>query len=165
MRRSTTVETRMLDETREDARNADQKASVLLAAFGIAFGALLASQLQTDGWRPTSLTPAGGVLYTLGLVAGGIAVAASGAALWPRYQLDVSPRHGIAYWGHIAAFQTLADLDDALQRTPSRDALRTRHQLWQLSRLVLKKYRLIRASLGAAVVAALLLAIATVFIH
>lgn len=165
MRNSIAVETRMLDETREDARNADQKASVLLAAFGIGFGALLASQLQTDGWRPTSLSPAGGVLYTLGLVSAGIAVAAAGAAIWPRYQLDVSPRHGISYWGHVAAFRSLSDLDEALKRTPSRDALRTRHQLWQLSRLVLKKYRLIRISLSVAVLAAAFLALATIFIH
>ena len=165
MRRSTVVETQMLEETREDARSADQKASVLLAAFGIGFGALLASQLQADGWRPTLLSPAGGALYTLGLVLAGVAVAAASGALWPRYQLDVSPRHGISYWGHVAAFKSLADLDDALSRTPSRDTLRTRHQLWQLSRLVLKKYRLIRASLCTAALATALLVVATVFIH
>lgn len=48
---------RMFEEARADVTHADQKASVLLAALGIGFGAVLGGQLSA-GWDSSPVRPA-----------------------------------------------------------------------------------------------------------
>jgi hypothetical protein len=150
----------MLAETREDVKHADQKASLLLAAVGVGLGALLSSQLQPDAWRPSQLTAAAGAAYTLGLLLSATSVLTAGLAVWPRYDLHQKAQYGYTYWGHIAGYRTLAAFEKADTERHIDERARTRHQLWELSRLTLIKYRMIRTSLTSAGIAALALVIA-----
>src|SRR5664279_417920 len=70
---------RMLEEARADVIHADQKASVLLAALGIGFGAVLGGQLA-DGWDSSSLSRGGQSVWWAGVV---VAVLSSPYLLWP----------------------------------------------------------------------------------
>jgi hypothetical protein len=80
-------------------------------------------------------------------------------AVWPRFSaVDVS--EGIFYWGHVATFADLAALCEALDEQPTVEMDRTRHQLHKLSRIVQRKYNLVRAAMIAAGVSAFLFLIA-----
>ena len=86
-------------------------------------------------------------------------------AVWPRYVLDDSPKYGMTYWGHVAAFKELGSFEDALEKADLTSERRTNHQLWRLSRLVLLKYRLVRAALIFGAVSALALGAASIVIR
>jgi hypothetical protein len=154
----------MLAEARDDIKHADQKASVLLAALGIGFAAVVGGQLSA-GWDSASLSHFAQLIFWLGVVFAVASVAASGLAVWPRYTLDDSPQHGITYWGHIAAFERLAELEKVLDAQAETSKRRTTHQLWRASQLVLKKYRYVRMALVFGAIAGALLGLATVVIR
>ena len=59
---------RMLDEARADVIHADQKSSLLLAALGVGFGAVVGAQLQA-GWDSSILSLPGQISWWLGVVA------------------------------------------------------------------------------------------------
>jgi len=155
---------RMLEEAREDVKHADQKASVLLAALGIGFGAVVGGQL-TAGWDSSSLSACGQVVWWSGVVVAILAVAVSALAVWPRYKLDDRPKYGVTYWGHAAAFEDPHQLQAALDEQEVTSMARVSHQLWSLSRVVLKKYRFVRAALVLAGSSGLLLAIAAIIVR
>lgn len=155
---------RMLDEARADVLHADQKSSLLLAALGVGFGAVLGGQLQA-GWDSNTLSICGQVFWWVGVAAAIAAVGVSAWAIWPRYKLGDSPRYGITYWGHAAAFDNATELRDALKNQDVTSLDRTTHQLFMLSRLVLKKYRRVRAALILAGSAGLLMGAATILIR
>lgn len=155
---------RMLDEARADVVHADQKSSLLLAGLGVGFGAVVGGQL-TAGWDSSGLTVSGQIVWWLGVVSAIVAVGMSAWAIWPRYKLDDSPRYGITYWGHVAAFENATELRDALKDQEVTSLDRTAHQLFMLSRLVLKKYRRVRAALILAGSAGLLMGAATILIR
>lgn len=152
----------LLAEARDDVKHADQKASLLLAALGIGFGAIVGGQLSA-GWDSASLGVAGQFLFWMGVTAAVASVAGCAWAIWPRYDLSDEPRFGITYWGHVAAYKDLDHLRDALRVAYSAKA-RTEHQLWKISGLVLTKYRCIRAAIISAAAAAVLLFAAIVLI-
>lgn len=152
----------MLSETRDDLKNADQKAAVLLAALGVGFGAVIAGQIAGKFDSSTLQLP-GQIIWWVGVAAALAAVALAALAVWPRYNLNDSPEFGITYWGHIAAFQKLDGLEEALEEQDTTSARRTNHQLWRLSRSVLWKYRFVRASLVAAALGGATLGVATIF--
>ena len=154
----------MLDEARADVVHADQKASVLLAALGVGFGAVLAGQLSA-GWDSGSLTFAGQLLWWMGVASAALAVAASALAVWPRYRLERSPKYGVTYWGHVAAFADPKRLEQVLRNQEVSSLARTSHQLWMLARVVLRKYRYVKAALLLAGAAGLLLGLAAVVIR
>lgn len=158
------VAEQMLAEARDDVKHADQKASVLLAALGIGFGAVVAGQIEA-GWDSATLTPHGQVLFWIGVVAAIVSVGSCALAVWPRYSVDDSPLYGITYWGHVAAFKRLSELEDALDEQDGPDERRTRHQLWRVSKLVLVKYRYVRCALAAGAASGLLLCFATVVVR
>lgn len=140
------VEQIMLAEARADVVFADQKASMILAALGIGFGAVLAGLIAGD-WRPSQLAGAGEALWWVGAVAAIASLGCAAAAVWPRYSTKEAPQE-ISYWGHVAAFASVETFAAALDKTPVDRIHRTRHQLWRLSRIVRRKYRLVRASLS-----------------
>lgn len=146
-RESEARELRMLDEARSDVVHADQKASILLAALGVGFGLIVGGQFSGD-FDPGALSTVAGFVWWSGVASASIAIALAAAAVWPRYTLDDEPEYGITYWGHIADFPELSDLEDALDLEPPTSKVRTRHQLWRLSRLVLTKYRLVKLALA-----------------
>lgn len=154
----------MLDEARADVVHADQKSSLLLASLGVGFGAILGGQLEA-GWDPRVLSVTGQIVWWVGVVAAIAAVALATLAIWPRYTLTDQPEFGVTYWGHAAAFEGPGALRDALKKQDVTSLDRTTHQLFMLSRLVLRKYRYVRASLILGGSAGLLLGAATILIR
>ncbi len=155
---------RMLEEARADVVHADQKSSLLLAALGVGFGAVVGGQLQA-GWDSSTLSVCGQVLWWIGVAAAIVAVGMAACAIWPRYDLDDSPKYGVTYWGHVAALNGPAELKSTLKEQEVTSLDRTSHQLYMLSRLVLKKYRFVRAALILAGSAGLLMGAATILIR
>lgn len=138
----------MLDEARTEVAHADQKASMVMTVLGIGFAAVLGGLLAGD-WKPSSYAAPGEGLWWLGAVAALAAVICSACAVWPRYSAaDVAG--GIFYWGHVATFKTQKALSAALDAQPARESDRTRHQLHKLSRIVQRKYNLVRAAMACA---------------
>ena len=154
----------MLAEARDDVKHADQKASVILAALGIGFGAVLGGQLAGN-FDSGSFSCPGQVVWWAGVVIATGSVALSVLAVWPRFVLDDSPEYGMTYWGHIAAFKELSDFEDALDEADVTSQRRMNHQLWRLSRLVLLKYRFVRAALILGALSALALGTAAIVIR
>lgn len=135
----------MLQEARAEVALADHKASMVMTALGIAFAAILGGLLAGD-WKPSNYDASGECLWWMAAAVAVGAVTSAASAVWPRYTaVDVST--GIFYWGHVATFQTLEDLCDALDDQPNREGDRTRHQLHKLSKIVHRKYNLVRAAM------------------
>lgn len=154
----------MLAEARDDVKHADQKASVILAALGIGFGAVLGGQLAGD-FDSGEFSCPGQVVWWLGVALAVASVALAVLAVWPRYALDDSPQYGMTYWGHVASFEKLDDFERALAEADVSSVQRTNHQLWRLSRLVLLKYRYVRAALITGSAAAVALGTAAIVIR
>lgn len=154
----------MLAEARDDVKHADQKASVILAALGIGFGAVLGGQLAGN-FDSGAFSCIGQVVWWAGVLLAVGSVALAVLAVWPRYVLDDSPKYGMTYWGHVAAFKELDDFEAALDEADLTSERRTNHQLWRLSRLVLLKYRFVRAALILGAVSALALGAAAIVIR
>lgn len=154
----------MLIEARDDVKHADQKASVLLAALGIGYSAILGGQLSGN-WDSDSLSCVGQVAWWVGVVLAGFSVIAAALAIWPRYRIDAAPKYGITYWGHVAGFEDAGALRKSLETTKADPMERVTDQLWRLSRIVLLKYRYVRAALLLAGSGAILLSAAAVVIR
>lgn len=154
----------MLSEAREDVQRADQKASVLLATLGIGFAVVTAGQFAGN-FDLSKFSTCGQIIWWVGVVVATLSVALSALALWPRYRLNDRPEFGITYWGHIAAFKTLDDFDAALTAEGNPTNRRGRHQVWRLSKLVLAKYRSLRAAIVSGGAAGLLLALASIIVR
>lgn len=142
------VELSILAEARNEVGAADHKASMVLAVLGIGFGALLAGLLARD-WSPAELEPFGRVVWTVGALLAGGSVAAAACAVWPRFTVPPPSAH-VYYWGHVAAFASRDDLDETLDAHPPTLPARTRHQLYELSRIVARKYHWVRVAMRLA---------------
>lgn len=157
------VAERLLAEARADVVQADQKASLLLAALGVGFGAVVGGQLSA-GWSPSSLSMPGQIVCWAGVLLAIVGVAGAAIAVWPRYDLSRSAL-GITFWGHAAGEKSASDLQTKLETQASTEMSRTSDKLWRVSRLVLVKYRWLRLALIAAAAGALTTAIATIVVR
>lgn len=145
------TEEAMLAEARVEVSYADHKASMVLAALGIGFGALTGGLLAGD-WKPSDQGE-GELYWWIGLVLSVTAISCAAAAVWPRYPRRGGHRSlGVYFWGDVASMKSFEDLVEHLDDSPPSPGDRTRSQLWALSRIVATKYSLIR---GAFVLAAL----------
>lgn len=154
----------MLAEARDDIKQADQKASVLLASLGVGFGAILGGQLAA-GWSAASaLSAAGQVVWWAGVVLAVSATASAAGAVWPRYRSTDWRVYGVAYWGHVASFSSVETLAAALESQPNDDVGRVTFQLFRISNVVRHKYVLVRLAIGLAAAAGLLLAVAALLL-
>lgn len=142
------VELSILAEARNEVGAADHKASMVLAVLGIGFGALLAGLIARE-WSPAELSGAGRVVWALGALLAAGSVAAAASAVWPRFTVPAPPVE-IYYWGHVAAFDSRAALDATLETHPPGLPGRTRHQLFELSRIVARKYHWVRVAMRMA---------------
>lgn len=136
----------MLVEARAEVALADTKASILLAALGLGFSALFGGLIAGD-WDPSVLHGSRSIFWWTGALFAIGSVAVSAAAIWPRYSNSPGLHDEIYYWGHVAQYDTLAEFTDAVKDSDLTPAMRTRHQLWHLSRLVARKYLLVRIAL------------------
>lgn len=142
------VELAVLAEARNEVGAADHKASMVLAVLGIGFGALLAGLLARD-WSPAELDGVGQTLWWLGALLATGSVGAAASAVWPRF--TVPPRtDDVYYWGHVAAFDSRRELDETLDAHPPTLSARTRHQLFELSHIVARKYHWVRMAMRLA---------------
>ena len=142
------VELSILAEARNEVGAADHKASMVLAVLGIGFGALLAGLIARD-WSPAELDVAGRTVWYVGALLAAGSVGAAALAVWPRFTVP-PPSPQVYYWGHVAAFDSREALDASLDAQPPTLPARTRHQLYELSRIVARKYHWVRVAMRLA---------------
>lgn len=148
----------MLAEARNEVGAADHKASMVLAVLGIGFGALLAGLIARE-WSPHDLNMLGSIFWWAGASLAGLSVICAAGAVWPRFTLPHKTTE-VFYWGHVATFNSQRELETALDKHPPRLDDRTRHQLFELSRIVARKYQCVRAAMVLSAIAAPLFLIA-----
>lgn len=156
----------LLDEGREELVRADGKASILLGAGAIVFAALLAGALAGT-WTPYKLHhhPAAEVVFWIGLGIGMLGLILLGWAVLPKTR-HTGRRETLAYFGHVVMFREnryavrwetrrdrdrrgKAKLKSAIRAASAGRFDRTVDQVWTISHIVDRKYRLIRWALLA----------------
>ncbi|MGW2308708.1 Pycsar system effector family protein [Actinomadura luteofluorescens] len=137
---------KLLHGAREEVKQADAKASLLLAASGVAFGAILSAALAGSAKLSASTTPAAWAWWTgLGLAAAGVILL--GLAVYPRTRRSADvPLHLVAYFGDIANYPR-DTLEARVIRTLASPATPTLDQLYEVAHIAAGKYALIRRSL------------------
>jgi hypothetical protein len=143
----------LLRETREELARADTKASILLAASGIAFAALFKDPDKLSQHTARTLT-----WIALGLTLGGICFVA--AAVKPRLRAKHDKSPTPHYFGDVEAYRPpwwhlwrrRRRLREARERfgeelaeaaTPTEYEERLTAQVWVLSHIAFRKYRLV----------------------
>lgn len=152
---------RLLADAREEVKQADAKASLLLAGAGVALGAVLAAALAGRGYAGTVAGPVAWLRWaSLCTAVAGVLVL--GWTVYPRTRrIAAAPSHLVAYFGDIAD-QPRATLEDRLGRTLQSPGASTVDQLYEVAKIAAAKYTLIRRALclfgaaGALYAAALL---------
>ncbi len=152
----------LLQDTREELGRADGKAATLMSASGVVVSVLLAGAIAGK-WNPTAL----GYwqwLWWPGAAVGIAGIVAFAAAVWPRVR-HKEPKDALNYFGHVAQYKTVQDLEAALDKKVCSSKDRMTDQLLTVSKIVRRKYRLIRVGLSllgiALVVCAFAVALAT----
>lgn len=136
----------ILREAREELARADGKSSLLLAAAGVALGAIIAAIVAGD-WTPFHLAPCVQWLWWVGSASGIGAIVAFAYSVYPRtaYRGERVPAI-IAYFGDVVA--TPANrLEANLIRTAKGTDTRVFDQLKIISGIVDRKYRGIQLGL------------------
>ena len=151
----------VLLETREELVRADSKASLLLAATGVAVGAVSTAVLA-GSWSPESLTPFGAYLWWIGVLAATVGIAALGYSVFPRTKRSGSATGPILGYYADMAHVTSDELASLIRAAGENLDDRLVDQLRQISKIVVRKYRGVRVALWSLAIAALLCAISTV---
>jgi hypothetical protein len=134
----------LLDNAREEIDRADAKASILLAASGVAAGALLAG-LIAGTWSPFKLHV--GIQWTwwAGVVEAALGIGCLALAVYPReHKNDSGIPWAVLYYGDVLVYPTTTQLVSALNRSAETNIERIADQLRHVSWIVHYKYRLIR---------------------
>lgn len=136
----------LLREAREELTRADSKAALLLAAAGVAVGALLAGLLGGK-WSPLNLDNRVEWIWWLGVACVASGIFSIAAAVYPR----IHPRRADinsapSYYGDVAAFENIAQFRQAIEKVPSARE-RLIDQTFQVSRIAQRKYLLLRRGL------------------
>lgn len=136
----------ILREAREELSRADGKSSLLLAAAGVALGAIVAAVVAGD-WSPFDLMPCVQWLWWVGSGAGIGSLVAFAYSVYPRtkYRGQRAPSI-VAYYGDVVS--TPKDqLEARLIETARVDGSRPLDQLRIVSEIVDKKFRGIQIGL------------------
>lgn len=151
-KRHTVLAEQILCEAREELARADGKSSLLLAAVGVALGAIIAAVVAGD-WTPFDLAPCVQWLWWVGSASGIGAVVALAHSVYPRttYRGARVPSI-IAYFGDVVATPA-GQLEANLIRTAKRADTRVLDQLKIISGIVDRKYRGIQLGLWLVAVA------------
>lgn len=142
----------LLDRTREELVRADTKASLLLAASGVALGALL-NGLISAKWSPLQLDSRVGWLWWLGLAATVLALTLLAVAIFPSTKRASTKPALAAYYGD-AIGRTADELATKVTVTPHKLHKALLDQILTVSTIVARKYRLLQWamwSFGAAI--------------
>ncbi|MFD7856800.1 Pycsar system effector family protein [Streptomyces microflavus] len=145
---------RLLADARDEVRQADAKASLLLAGAGVALGAVLSTSVTGRVYdRP--VTDAVAWLWWVGLCTAVAGVTLLGWAVCPRTRRTTeAPAYMVSYFGDVVAHPKEA-LEDRLVRALRAPGASVVDQIYEVSRIAATKYALIRRALflfGTAVV-------------
>jgi hypothetical protein len=144
----------LLSEAREEVTRADAKASTVLAGAGVMLSVVFTG-LMTGPWSPSSLGLPFAGLFWIGIASALVGVALVGASIFPR--TGNSSRHGcITYFGHAVGCDSIEELHSRLERTVADHMDRDEEQLYVISRIVDRKYRLMQWALVLFLVALIL---------
>ncbi|MEC3895870.1 MULTISPECIES: Pycsar system effector family protein [Nocardiopsis] len=136
----------LLADSREELVRADQKAAILLAAGGVLVGALLASLLPGEA-PPEELGALTRALWWVGTAITLLGVACFGCAVFPRVHNTGGRSEVVGYYGDVASYRDDATLRRALEASAAREPDRLVSQLREVARIVVYKYRLLRAGI------------------
>ncbi|MEU0482414.1 Pycsar system effector family protein [Streptosporangium sp. NPDC006013] len=134
--------TQLLQETREELNRADTKAQVLLGIVGIGLGGVIGG-LLAGSWSPFELSNNIEWLWWAGAAAALASVVMLAGAVYPR--LDRRKRSdAVMYYADVIRFESATVVSSALMRSSALDLERIADQLYRVSHIVSRKYRLIR---------------------
>jgi MFS family permease len=136
----------LLTEARDELTRADQKASILLAAAGVAVGAIVAGMVSS-GWTPSRLTYPWSYVWAIGAVIGLLGILCLIVAIYPRTTRGKDDEAQLFYFGHAAKVATVDDLARELRRSSTNTFQRSADQLWRVSQVVTAKYSLVRVAI------------------
>ncbi len=143
-------------ETREELARADGKAALLLAAIGVAVGALLSSFMGGD-WTPFSLHNGIEWMWWLGVICLATSIVCLSIAVWPATSTrEQNCNSAPAFYSDFASFENAASLRKALEDHRLDEFDRDTSQLHAVSKIVARKYRMIRWGIACTGLAALL---------
>lgn len=148
----------LLRDSREELTRADSKVTVLLGTAGVA-ASIIAGGIAAGHWTPANLTFWAQAFWWLGICTAAAGFVSLTYALSPRLY-DSDEKKNLRHFGHVAQHASLGELVDSLNNA-SNDIIITRvSQLWFISRIVTRKYTLIKIALQlfAASVALLIVA-------
>jgi MFS family permease len=150
----------LLVHVREELQRADSKSSLLLSAAGVAIGALMGGLIAGD-WSPFELSNGVEWLWWVGVVAATGGVFALAWAVFPRTIIKgrVIPA-APAYYKDVVAYETPQELQVALEAGAARGESHVPDQLLSISKIVDRKYELIRFAMRALGVAVLCCSVA-----
>ena len=136
----------LLKDAREELGRVDSKAALLLAGVGVVAGALLAGLLNGK-WTPFSLDSRVEWAWWLGLGAASGGIFSIAAAVYPYTGRDTALHAGPPmYYGDVAAYKDVDAFRKAIADTPSIQD-RLVDQTFQISKIVQRKYKLLRRGL------------------
>jgi hypothetical protein len=139
---------RVLTWGREELNRADTKASILLAG-SIAVVAAVIAGVVAGGWSPTMLTDWREPLWWVGAATASAAILLLSAAIYPRTKRRDGQPSVIAFYGDVVRLTDRIELLTALQRSARRDVDLLVDQIYQVSRIVKRKYRLLALGMWA----------------
>lgn len=131
---------RLLSETREELNRADIKAQVLLGLAGLGVSTVMGG-LLAGGWSPLMLQGGLRVLWWFGVGPALVALYLLARAVYPRITKRES---GIWYFGDVTRYQSTDQIVEELRRRGSGDLTELAEQIRVVSRIVARKYLLIR---------------------
>jgi MFS family permease len=123
-----------------------------LAALGIGFSAFLGGVFASD-WKPTDLESWAELAWWIGGICALVSVLFAALAVWPRIGNPPEEASVVYYWAHVARYKSLDELSRHLNENPVDHAERTCNQMWRISRIVKRKYEMIRRAMFLAGVA------------
>src|SRR5262249_3158477 len=136
----------LLADTREELTRADTKAALILAATGVAIGALLAG-LFGGKWTPFDLDSKIQWLWWLGVASTALGVFSIAAAVYPHIRRHGAVHPGVpAYYGDVVAYENIDTFRHAIEKAP-KPKDRLIDQTFVVSRIVQRKYILLRRGL------------------
>jgi Pycsar effector protein len=136
----------LLSEARDELTRADQKASILLAAAGVAVGAVVAG-MMASGWTPGVLGPPWWLTWSAGAALSLLGIASLLLAVYPRTQQGRDDEAQLFYFRHAAKIATVDDLVRELRRSSEHTFTRSADQLWRVSKVVEAKYTHLRRAI------------------
>jgi hypothetical protein len=152
--RASTYARHLLTSTQEELNRADTKASIAFAGTGGLIVLFIASALR-QGWSPTTLSGLSERLWWLSSGVAFTAVVLLGAAVYPRRRRVGDGAPVIAFYGDVLRYPDPVLLRAKIRQSAADDLGQLVDQLLQVSRIVMRKYRLIALAMWALLVATL----------